>query len=93
MKKLLIILFIVFIGACATKPIDPIPIITVDKKVIRINPAVLEQCAPLQRLPEKASFEDVITITIHNYELYKVCADKQRVSVQVIREFSNTKED
>jgi hypothetical protein len=92
MKNLLIILFLIIISACTTVPIEPIPIITVDKKVININPKVLEQCDPLQRLPEKAGFEDVITITIRNYELYKICADKQRVSTQVIREFSNSKE-
>ena len=88
MRYLLITLLLS--GCFATVPdaVAPPP-----EKVVHIDPRVLEPCEPLLKLPDQStSFEDVISITLANYEIYSNCATKQKNSSILLREFSNTKE-
>jgi hypothetical protein len=60
------------------------------EKTVHIDPRMLELCDPLIKLPEEStSFEDVLSITISNYELYVNCAQRQKNSVILIKQFSN----
>lgn len=84
--KYLIILLLLF--GCATKDAIVVP----PEKVVRIDPRALELCEALSILPEQASFEDLLTITIGNIELYANCANRQKNSVILLKQFSNIKE-
>lgn len=89
MKYLLFI--IVFLYGCATAPI-PDAVLPPKEKVVRIDPRMLELCEPLKNLPETASFEDILVITLDNFEIYTACSVKQSRAVKLLKEFSNNKE-
>ena len=81
--KYLLILLLLF--GCATKDAIVVP----PEKVVQIDPRTLELCDPLNALPEQASFEDLLTVTIGNIELYANCANRQKNSVILLKKFSN----
>jgi hypothetical protein len=88
--KILIILIFLLVG-CATTKI-PDAVLPPVEKTVRIDPRIFELCDPLKNLPENASFEDVLAITISNFEIYSTCSIKQSKAVKLLKEFSNYKE-
>lgn len=74
--------------SCATKD----AIVPPPEKVVHIDARALEPCEPLVKLPDNASFEELISITVSNFELYSVCVIKQDNSIILLKKFSN-KED
>jgi len=86
MKNLLLVLLL---AGCASTPTAILP---PPDKTVKLDPRMLELCEFVNKLPEKASFEDVLSITITNLELYASCANKQKNSVKILKEFANMKE-
>jgi hypothetical protein len=89
MKYLLILLLL---AGCATKPI-PDAVLPPKEKVVRIDPRMFELCEPLLNLPAESNFDEVLAVTINNFELYVACSTKQSRAVKLLREFSNQKEE
>lgn len=85
MNRLLIILLVIFLHGCATKD----AIVPPPEKIVHIDPRVLESCEPLNKLPENASFEDLLSTTVVNFEIYNACAQKQKNSAILLKKFSN----
>lgn len=91
MKYSLVILLL--LGGCAfNKPPPPDAVLPPQEKVVRIDPRVFELCEPLQNLPAEANFDEVLAVTINNFEIYVACSAKQSRAVRLLREFSNQKE-
>jgi hypothetical protein len=86
MKYLLILLLLV---GCVTKPPVPDAVLPPKEKVVRIDPRIFELCEPLFNLNENASFDDVLKITLDNFELYTACSSKQSRAVKLLKQFSN----
>lgn len=78
MKYLLILL----LSGCASTP-------AITEKTVSLDPRVLELCEPLLTLQAGATFEDLMQTTIRNFELYHECADRQALSVKLLKQFSN----
>lgn len=89
MRMFLIILL--FLTGCGTTKI-PDAVLPPEEKIVRIDPRILELCEPLKNLPEKATFEDVLLVTLSNFEIYSACSVKQSRAVKLLKEFSNYKE-
>ena len=89
--KVLFVIILLFLTGCVTTKI-PDAILPPEEKVVRIDPRIFELCDPLKNLPENASFEDVLVITIANFEIYSACSVKQSRAVRLLKEFSNYKE-
>jgi len=90
MRMFLIILL--FLTGCATTTKIPDAVLPPEEKIVRIDPRVFELCEPLKNLPENATFEDVLVITVANFELYSACSVKQSRAVRLLKEFSNYRE-
>jgi hypothetical protein len=90
MSKYLLILLL--LAGCASKPPVPDAVLPPKEKVVRIDPRIFELCEPLQNLAENATFDDVLAVTINNFEIYVACSTKQSRAVKLLREFSNQKE-
>jgi hypothetical protein len=84
------ILILLLLTGCAT--VIPDAVLPPPEKVVRIDPRILELCEPLRNLPETATFDDVLTVTLANFELYVACSTKQSRAVKLLKEFSNYKE-
>lgn len=87
-----ILLILLFIAGCTTTKV-PDAVLPPPEKVVRIDPRILELCEPLKNLPETATFEDVLVITLTNFEIYSACSVKQSKAVRLLKEFSNNKEE
>ncbi len=87
-------LIILLLSGCSifNKPPPPDAVLPPTEKVVRIDPRVFELCEPLQNLPAEANFDEVLAITINNFEIYVACSAKQSRAVRLLREFSNQKE-
>jgi hypothetical protein len=90
MKYLLILL--ILLAGCASKPPVPDAVLPPKEKVVYIDPRMLELCDPLQNLPAESNFEEVLAVTINNFEVYTACSAKQSRAVRLLRKFSNQKE-
>jgi hypothetical protein len=90
MRYLLILLLLS--GCAFNKPKPPDAVLPPTEKVVRIDPRMLELCEPLKNLPAETNFEEVLSITIDNFEIYNACSVKQSRGVKLLREFSNQKE-
>lgn len=88
--KLILIILIFLVGCTTTKVPDAV--LPPEEKTVRIDPRIFELCEPLKNLPEIATFEDVLVITINNFEIYAACSIKHSRAVKLLKEFSNTKE-
>lgn len=88
MKTLICISLLSLLVSCST---TPTAILTPTDRTVHIDARILELCGPLEKVIVGASFDEALTVTIRNYELYRVCADKQKASVELLKEFSNTK--
>lgn len=88
------ILVILLLSGCAmfNKPKPPDAVLPPKEKVVHIDPRMLELCEPLQNLSAEANFEEVLAVTINNFEIYTACSVKQSKAVRLLREFSNQKE-
>jgi hypothetical protein len=84
-----IIAILIFLSGCATT--IPDAVLPPKEVTIHLDSAVFEPCESLEGLPELASWEDVITVTVHNFEKYAICAKKQMISIKLLKEFSNYK--
>jgi hypothetical protein len=91
MKLFLIALLLVLTG-CATKPKPPDAVLPPTERVVHLDPKILASCDKLEPLPESATWEDVLNVTINNYEKYAACARKQENSIFLLKRFSNYKE-
>lgn len=87
MKYLLILLILV---GCATKPDAIVP---PPEKYVHIDPRILEPCENLIELPpDTSTFEDLLKITLVNFEIYSDCALKHRNSTILLKKFANKEE-
>ena len=89
MKMLLVILLL---AGCATAPI-PDAVLPPSTKQVHLEPRLLEPCEALNNLYLTNSWEDVLTITVNNFEKYSACAKKQENSIKLLKKFSNYKEE
>ena len=89
MKILLILLLLV---GCATTPI-PDAVLPPPVKQVHLQAGALESCETLNTLYETNSWEDVLAITVSNFEKYAACAKKQETSIKLLKKFSNYKEE
>lgn len=89
MNKLIIIIAIL-LSSCATPSEIIIPPGVV--KPIILDARVYEFCDKLDRLPQIATFEEVLIIISNTLQSYKLCADKQKISVELLKQLSNKKE-
>ena len=87
MKKLLIALLIVLAG-CST--IKPTAILA--EKVVHIDARALEPCIDLVGVPDNASFEDLMSSVVTNFQTYSECKSKQDNSIKLLKQFANIKE-
>lgn len=53
---------------------------------VSIPPSMLQPCAPLAKLPEKATIRDVLDVSVSNAEVYLDCKNKQDNSIKLIKE-------
>lgn len=90
MNKIILILALVLLVGCSLLKKDAI--VPPPERTVHIDPRVLELCEPLNRLPEQASFEDLLATTVANFEIYNNCALKQRNSVILLKKFANKEE-
>lgn len=86
MKVLAIILSTVLLASCITTKDAIVP---PPEKVVHIDARALEPCEELIKLPENASFEDLLGVTVTNFEIYNACAIKQNNSIILLKKFSN----
>jgi hypothetical protein len=89
MKTLLILLLL---AGCATTQV-PDAVLPPAPKTVHLEPKLLEPCEPLDSLYASNSWEDILTITVNNFEKYAACAKKQENSVKLLKKFSNYKEE
>ena len=91
MKALIIILSTLVLAGCLHIPVKPD--VTITPKVVPLDPQVLKPCLPLNTLPPMSNPEEyeivLMTNIISNIEIYRDCASKQDVSIQLLRKFSN----
>lgn len=88
--KLNIIVFLLalVLSACVSKPITPIKIDT----PINLDPRVFIPCNDLIVPESPLTFDSLLASSITNAELYLDCRNKQGVSIELLRQFSNKKE-
>lgn len=86
-KFLLLLILVVLLSGCFTTTKDAI--VPPPEKIVHIDPRILEECEPLIKLPENASFEDLLSITVFNFEVYNICATKQHNSIILLKKFAN----
>lgn len=84
--KVLITLILVLLSACASPKYENV--IPPPERVIHIDPRMLELCQPVLKLTTELNEE----VFIHNLEIYADCANKQKNSVILLKEFSNYKD-
>lgn len=89
MKFIPILFLSIFLVAC-TPPKIPEPVIE-PAKVVTIDPAALESCALLDENAKLASFSDILAVYGDLATKYADCANKQRTSVKLLKEFGNIK--
>jgi hypothetical protein len=93
MKKLFIILAVIFNTGCATLVDKICKDALITEKVVQVDPRALEECKELVRLPDRsATFSDVLTNTTENAIIYYECKSKQRDSILLIKRFANIKD-
>lgn len=81
-----VLLICILLAGCVTTPDAIVP---PPERKVHIDPRVLEPCEPLLFLSESASFEELITITVNNFEIYATCAEKQKNSALLLKRFTN----
>lgn len=85
--SLVVILTIVLLGGCATKPSAPqLPIL--QDRVVHVDNRLLQECQKLTALPVNATFNDVLEISLKNMQLYSRCAANNSALIEVIKQFS-----
>ena len=82
-------LLLFLLSACATKPPDSI--IPPQTQIIELEPSTLELCDPLKKLNPSATFDDYLVFILDNVNMYAKCADKQKTSVELLKQISNKK--
>jgi hypothetical protein len=92
MKVALITLLLVILSGCGTVQKLICEDTSPPEKEVKLDPRMLEECRPLEYLPkEEVTFERVLVNVTDNAILYAECRAKQRDSVKLLKEFSNTK--
>jgi hypothetical protein len=87
LNKFLIILATVILTACTTTP----TVIGTNSPII-LPDYVYEVCAPLNKLPDNASFEVLLESYINNISVYTDCKNKQNYSIELIKKLTSKKE-
>jgi len=77
---------LLLLAGCITTPDAIVP---PTERTVHVDPRILELCEPLEKLPDTSTFEDLLAITITNFELYSECATKQKVSATLLKRFAN----
>mgnify|MGYP006392338703 FL=1 len=88
MNKLLIYLSVLLIS-CST-PIKPTAILT--DRVVHVDARALEPCNDLVSISDTASFEELLTSNLTNFQIYSECKAKQNASIVLLKQFANIKE-
>lgn len=88
--KILLIILTVFLVSCATKTniVTPPGVI----KPITLDARVFELCDKLIKLPEKATFDELLSTISVNAQIFAECANKQKVSIELLKQLSNKKD-
>jgi hypothetical protein len=88
--KLFLVAFSILLSSCSLLPTKkPDAIIT--EKIVHVDARALEPCKPLIELSDTPSFDDVISVSVSNAEIYLDCKDRQNVSIKLLKQFSNIK--
>ena len=90
--RLSLILCCLALTACGSVPTAPEVSIAKPQEKIHLDPRVLEPCKKLIELPEKATFEDLLTVSLQNMGLYIDCKNRQDISIKLLKEAANIKE-
>ena len=93
MNKLFLLPLLLVSGCALFKPNIPDAVLPPKERVVNIDPRIFELCEPLLNISENSTFEDVLAITLSNFEIYAACSVKQSRAVKLLREFSNKKEE
>jgi len=89
--RILLITLILALTGCASKPPIPDAVVPPKEVVVKLDPGNMESCKKLTPLPSTATWDDVLYITIDNYEKYAGCAKLQEGSIILLKKFSNYK--
>lgn len=88
MNKIVLLLSFLLVS-CASIPDAIVP---PTEREVALDPRILTYCDPLVKLPPAPTFDDVLNVSLKNMELYYICADKQKSSVELLKKVSNRKE-
>lgn len=93
MKYLLILILALSLQGCEIFKKKPDAIVPPAIQVVHIDPRALERCAPLVTLDtsQEATEYTLLDSIFKNIEIYKDCANKQDVSIELLKKFSNRK--
>jgi hypothetical protein len=89
--KTLIILMTFLLVSCATQPDIVIPPGIV--KPLTLDARVFELCDKLVKLPEKASFDDVLITVSTNAQIFGECSSRHKINVELLKQLSNRKDN
>lgn len=87
--RLLSILLLSLLTACATPDVRPIDPTTQTPKIeFKLNPEVLKNCPPLVNLDNNVTFDDVLVWYSKNAELYGECKSLNDKKLRLIKELT-----
>ncbi len=93
MRKILAIgLLALSLSGCGWFTKHPDATMPPKEKVVRLDPGALTFCDSLKRIPAGSTQEEITSIDLDNFGIYADCANKQKNSVKLLKEFSNYKE-
>ena len=85
MKYIPLIILSMFLSGCAHFENSKV----IPDAVVKVSPAVLELCANLNENITVNTFDDAILAYADLSTMYGVCANKQVVSVKLLKQFAN----
>jgi hypothetical protein len=93
MRYFIILILALSIQGCESFSKKPDAILPPATQVVHIDPRALERCKPLVTLDSQEDMTEysLLDSIFKNIEIYKDCANKQDVSIELLKKFSNHK--
>jgi hypothetical protein len=91
MKFIPILILSIFLTGCALFKKEEPTVILPTTQVVHINPEVLTECSLLDTEILVPTFESAVAAYSNVTALYAVCANKQTISIKLLKQFGNIK--